>query len=141
MMAVFAAGQALSAIYLSVHGGWQRRAPSILCASLVWSGMMILFGFSHSYLLSLASLFVMGMVIPPWVTGISTTLQIQSTKGMLGRVLAIYTMSIQLGFTGWLLGGWLGELIGNDWMLLCTGCAFATLHFLVFATSKPLRQI
>jgi len=22
---------------------------------------------------------------------------------------------------GWMLGGWLGELIGNDWMLLLTG--------------------
>ena len=50
-------------------------------------------------------------------------------------------ISLQVGFMGWLLGGWLGELIGNEWMLLGTGSAFAILHFLVLATSKPLRQI
>lgn len=141
MMAVFAAGQGLSALYVSLRGGWQRRAVPILSSSLVWSGTMILFGFSHSYALSLVALFFMGMAITPWVTSISTTLQTKTEKSMLGRVMAIYSISLQVGFMGWLLGGWLGELIGNEWMLLGTGSAFTILHFLVFATSKPLRQI
>ena len=60
---------------------------------------------------------------------------------MLGRVMAVYAMSMQVGFLGWFLGGWLGDLIGNDWMLLVTGGSFAMLHFALLLSSREMRRI
>ena len=74
-------------------------------------------------------------VMPIWPVYAS-----RADKAMLGRVMAVYSMSIQIGMFGWFLGGWLGELIGNDWMLLSTGGAFALLHFALFLSSRELRR-
>ena len=101
---------------------------------------MIVFGFSTSYPLSIATLFVMGTAVPPWAISIITILQSKSDKHMLGRVMAVYSMSIQVGMFGWFLGGWLGELIGNEWMLLVTGGTFALLHFALCLSSQEVMQ-
>jgi MFS family permease len=83
----------------------------------------------------------MGTAIPPWVTSLATILQTQTERAMIGRVMALYSMAIQIGFMGWLLGGWLGELIGNDWMLLLTGSANALLTYLIFLSHRDMRQL
>jgi hypothetical protein len=65
MMAVFAIGQDLSALYVANRGQWKRLSVPILYGATMWSAMMIVFGFSTSYPLSLAALFFMGTAIPP----------------------------------------------------------------------------
>ena len=82
----------------------------------------------------------MGTAVPPWMTSLTTLLQTKSDRAMLGRVMAVYGMSMQVGMFGWFIGGWVGELIGNDWMLLITGITFFLLHFALILTSKELRQ-
>ncbi|MBT4612343.1 MAG: MFS transporter [Gemmatimonadetes bacterium] len=141
MMAVFAVGQGISAMYVANRKQWPRLSVPILYGATVWSAMMILFGFSTSYPLTLAALFMMGTAIPPWVTSLATILQTQTERAMIGRVMALYSMAIQIGFMGWLLGGWLGELIGNDWMLLLTGSANALLTYLIFLSHRDMRQL
>ncbi len=141
MMAVFAVGQGISAMYVANRKQWPRLSVPILYGATTWSSMMILFGFSTSYPLTLVALFVMGTAIPPWVTSLATILQTQTDRAMIGRVMALYSMAIQIGFVGWLLGGWLGELIGNDWMLLLTGSANAMFTYLVFLSHRDMRQL
>lgn len=141
MMAVFAIGQGISALYIANRSDWSRMSVPILYGATVWSATMIIFGFSTSYPLSLLALFIMGTAIPPWVTSLATILQTQSERSMLGRVMAVYSMAAQVGFIGWLLGGWLGELIGNDWMLLITGSSFAGLHYAIFLSSSDMRKL
>jgi O-antigen/teichoic acid export membrane protein len=102
---------------------------------------MIAFGLSTSYPLTLAVLFVMGTALPLWVTSVVTILQTQTDKPMLGRVMAVYAMSMQVGMIGALFGAWLGQLIGNDWMLLLTGSTFVLLNFGIFFSSRDMRQI
>ena len=140
MMGTFAVGQGISALYVANRGKWARLSVPILYASTTWSVTMIVFGFSTSYPLSLVTLFLMGTAVPPWVTSLATILQTRSDRPMLGRVMAVYSMSMQVGMFGWFLGGWLGEFIGNDWMLLLTGGTFAFLHFVLFFSSRELRQ-
>jgi MFS family permease len=140
MMGAFALGQGISALYITGKGKWSRQSVPILYASTIWSVTMVVFGFSTSYPLSLLALFFMGTAVPPWMTSLTTLLQTKSDKAMLGRVMAVYGMSIQVGMFGWFIGAWLGEIIGNDWMLLITGTTFALLHFALILTSKELRQ-
>ncbi len=140
MMAVFALGQGLSALYITGRSNWSRQSVPILYASTIWSICMVVFGFSTSYSLSLVALFCMGTAVPPWMTSLTTLLQTKSDRAMLGRVMAVYGMSMQVGMFGWFIGGWVGELIGNDWMLLITGVTFFLLHFALILTSKELRQ-
>jgi MFS family permease len=140
MMGAFAVGQGISALYVANRGKWKRLSLPILYASTTWSVAMIVFGFSTSYPLSIATLFVMGTAVPPWAISIATILQTKSEKHMLGRVMAVYSMSVQVGMFGWFLGGWLGELIGNEWMLLLTGSSFALLHFVLCLSSQEVRQ-
>jgi MFS family permease len=141
MMAAFALGQGISALYVANRRQWTRLSTPILCASMIWGTTMIAFGFSTSYPLTLAVLFVMGTAVPLWVTSVVTILQTQTDRPMLGRVMAVYAMSMQVGMIGALFGAWLGQLIGNDWMLLLTGSSFVLLNFGIIFSSRDMRQI
>ena len=141
MMGVFAVGQVISTVYVANRGSWQRLTVPILYAAMSWSAAVIVFGFSTSYPLSLAALFVMGTAVPLWVTSVATLLQTYSERGMMGRVMALYAMSTNVSLIGWLVGGWLGEWMGNDWMLLVTGAGFALLHFLIILTSREMLRV
>ena len=83
----------------------------------------------------------MGTAVPPYATSVLTILQSLSERGMLGRVMAVCAMSGQAGILRWLLGGWLGEAIGNETMLLLTGSAFAAITYFIFLTSMGIRQL
>ena len=141
MMASFALGQAVSAIFIVVRGGWERKARPVAGAALMWTAAMILFGFSTSFPLSLAALFLAGAALPIWISSIITLLQIQTEKTMLGRVMSVYALSLE-GFTlGWLVGAWVGQQIGNDWMLLASGSLNAVIHLSLIFTSPQLRRL
>ena len=71
MMGVFALGQGLSAVYVSAHGEWKRKAVPILYSSTMWSVTMVVFGFSRSYPLSLVALFLMGRPFRPGAQALS----------------------------------------------------------------------
>ncbi|MFT5087555.1 MAG: DHA3 family macrolide efflux protein-like MFS transporter [Candidatus Latescibacterota bacterium] len=141
MMSVFAAGQAMSAIAVTWRGGWQRKARPILCTATLWGVAMATFGFTKNYYVALAAMALMGASIPPWITSVMTILQTRTEKAMLGRVMAVFSISFQVATLGWLLGGWVGEAIGNESMLLLMAIAYLIMHYGVFATSKELRKI
>lgn len=141
MMTALAVGQGASAIYVTARGGWERKSVPILTSSTVYAIGMSVLGFSHSYPLMLGILFCLGAAIPPWVTSVSTILQTHAEEGMLGRVMAVFATSFQVAIVGWLVGGWLGEQIGNEWMMLWMGVAYLVANWGIFATSKELRAI
>ena len=134
MMSIFAAGQAMSAIALTWRGGWQRKARPILCTATLWGVAMATFGFTKNYCVALAAMALMGGQHPPWITSMTTILQTRTKKAMLGRVMAVFSISFQVATLGWLLGGWVGEAIGNESMLLLMAIAYLIMHYGVFAT-------
>ena len=140
MMSVFAAGQALSAIAVTWRGGWQLKARPILATATLWSIAMATFGLTQNYYIALVAMALMGAGIPPWITSVTTILQTRTKKAMLGRVMAVFSISFQVASLGWLLGGWLGEAIGNENMLLWMAIAYFVMHVGVFATSSELRR-
>ena len=141
MMASFALGNAVSAILIVVKDGWERKALPVAVAAIMWATAMIVFGFSTSFPLSLAALFLAGAAMPIWVSSILTLLQLQTERPMVGRVMSVYALSLE-GFTlAWLLGAWVGQQIGNDWMLLASGSLFFLIHLGLIFTSPQLRRL
>lgn len=141
MLASFALGQAVAAIYIVLRGGWERKAMPIAVSAVIWSVAMIVFGYSTIYPLSLAALFLAGTVLPVWGSSVVTLLQVQSDKAMLGRVMSVYALSLE-GFTlGWLIGAWVGQLIGNDLVLLVSGLIFVAVHLGLIFSSPELRRV
>lgn len=101
---------------------------------------MATFGLTENYYIALGAMALMGAGIPPWITSVTTILQTRTKKAMLGRVMAVFSISFQVASLGWLLGGWLGETIGNENMLLWMAIAYFVMHLGVFATSSELRK-
>lgn len=141
MMASFALGQGCAAIFIITSGGWERKAIPIVIAATMWGTGMIVFGFSTSFPLSLAALFITGAAVPVWVSSVLPLLQLQTERPMFGRVMSVYALSFE-GFTlSWLVGAWVGQLIGNHWMLLGSAGLFIALHTGLMFTSPQLRRL
>ena len=141
MMASFAVGQAVSAIVIVLRGGWERKSPPIAIAAMMWTTAMIVFGYSTSFPLTLAALFLAGAALPIWGSSIVTLLQLQTERAMLGRVMSVYALSTEGFILAWLVGAWVGQIIGNDLMLLVSGLLFGLVHLSLIITSPQLRRL
>ena len=42
---------------------------------------------------------------------------------------------------GWLLGGWLGAVMGNDWVLLLTGSLNALIAYSLVLSHREFRRM
>ena len=91
----------------------------LVAATLVWTGMlwdvaMVSFGFSRSYLLSVALLFVMGFGGWLHTVFLVTLFQTIPTEEIRGRVMSVFGL-IGAGFPlGFLLGGALAVAFGFE---------------------------
>lgn len=65
----------------------------------------------------------------------------QTDKPMLGRVMSLYFMSMQIGMVGSFPGAWVGERIGNDWMLLGAGGSLVVVVFAIILTSREMGRL
>jgi predicted MFS family arabinose efflux permease len=135
----FAAGQGAAALVLAVSGGPARKGLAVVFSAVLWSGGVLVFGFSQHFLVSLAAMAVMGVCAATWVSSLVTLLQIAAPREKLGRVMALYVLSLQTASLAWLIGGWMGQALGNRPMLLITATAFAGANLLALALAPVLR--
>ncbi len=99
-----------------------------------------MFGFSRSYPLSLALLFLMGVGGAVHVIFLLTLFQTIARYRMLGRVMSIYgvlTASFPLGL---ILGGALASMFGNEWAIIIGALGSAPVILLTYAMSPELRK-
>jgi MFS family permease len=141
MMAVNAVGYAFGALIVAMTGGFKRKSVSLIVAVLIYAGAQVGFGFSTSFSMALVFLFINGTAPPLWISSIVTLLQTESDSKMLGRVMALFALSVQNLFLGALIWSWLGVQIGNDWMLLWVAVAFVLSHTLVLVMSPAIRKL
>jgi putative Mn2+ efflux pump MntP len=99
------------------------------------------FALSHNYLLSLLSLALLAAAIPIWSSATITLLQTQSDPKMIGRVMSVFSLSLQLMMFGWFLGAWIGTIIGNTQMMLAGMVIYAVINFGLILTSRDLRKL
>lgn len=139
MYGAMAIGNAVASIGLARLGKPKRAAPSLLLAATMYGAGLVLLGFTHTYWLSLLYLFLMGLRYPLWIAPIMTMLQNYTAPEHLGRVMAVHAIAIQSVSIGWLLGGWLLDVIGIPATAIVGVVGGWTVLLIVMIRSKELR--
>lgn len=141
MLAAWAVGQATTALWIASKKDWERKVPAILIATAMFTVAIITFALSTNFLLTLLALGVVGAAIPVWTSATITLLQTQADRKMIGRVMSVYSLSLQMMMFGWFLGAWIGEIIGNAQMMIGGTIIYVVLHLTLIFTSPQLRRL
>jgi len=141
MLAAWAIGQGGSALWVASKKNWERKAPPILVSTVMFVVADIVFALSTNFPLTLASLAMIGAAIPIWASSTITLLQTQSDPKMIGRVMSVFSLSLQSMMFGWFLGAWIGTIIGNAQMIIIGTLIYLVVNFGLILTSKELRRL
>ena len=117
-----------------------KKGLALIITALLWDAASIVFGFSRSYPLSLAMLFLMGVGGAVHVIFLLTLFQIIAQGRMLGRVMSIYgvlTASFPLGLA---LGGALASAFGNERAIIIGALGSTPVILLIYMLSPELRR-
>ena len=107
-------------------------------AALVWSAVLVGLAFSHSIYLSGACLFLIGVLWSIWMNNMNTLLLTTVSVEMQGRVVSINKILSQGGMA-WLVGGMLGEALGQVGTFLLAGGVFALVSLIAYWRTPELR--
>jgi MFS family permease len=141
MLAAWAIGQGASALWVASKPNWERKTKPILISTFMFMISVSTFALSTNFPLTLVSLAIVGAAIPIWASSTITLLQTQSDPKMIGRVMSVFSLSLQMMMFGWFLGAWIGTIIGNAQMILAGTAIYAVLNFGLILTSKELRKL
>lgn len=141
MLAAWAIGGGISALWVASRRNWERKTPAILISTVMFVIADITFALSTNYPLTLASLALIGFAIPIWASSTITLLQLQSDPKMMGRVMSVFSLSLQSMMLGWFLGAWIGTIIGNSEMIIAGTLIYLVVNFGLILTSKELRKL
>ena len=117
-----------------------KKGLALIVTALLWDISSIIFGFSRSYPLSLAMLFLMGVGGAVHVIFLLTLFQTISQARMLGRVMSMYgvlTASFPLGL---ILGGALAAAFGNEQAIIIGAIGSTPVILLAYVLSPELRR-
>ena len=134
-------GAIIGAGALSLMGNVQKKSLILLIAPVIWGVGMIVFGFSRSYALTLLVLVAIGMVGPVYLAVIMTLAQTLAPERMRARVISIFYITMQLFPLGWLVGGVLAVLIGNEETLIIGAIGMLGFPVYLYATSADFRSV
>ncbi len=117
-----------------------KKGLALILTALLWDISSIVFGFSRSYPLSLAMLFLMGVGGAVHVIFLLTLFQTVAQARMLGRVMSMYgvlTASFPLGL---ILGGALASAFGNEQAIIIGALGSTPVVLLAYVLSPELRR-
>lgn len=140
MGGVMGAGMMVGAVYVSLWGIHRRHAYVMIIMGSFWDVGMLVFGYSRSVPISLAALFVMGLITMPWVTAVLTMFQQAATGKIRGRVMSLYVLAMGVFPLGWLFGGAVAEWLGNEEALVISALLGTPVAFVALLLSKELRR-
>ncbi|MCD9623469.1 MFS transporter [Rhabdothermincola salaria] len=129
-------GSILSAPVWAGWGSRQRRGSMVSLAMVGYGAALVAVGAAPVYAVGAAALLVSGAGYLGISSTLNTTIQMQVTELMRGRVLALYVMSLTLAMPiGSLVQGALIDVIGPQWTVAGAGVLFLGVFFVLrFAT-------
>ncbi len=142
LMACSGLGALLAAISLAKIGRLRHRGKSIVVSGLFVMCGVIVFCYSHSFVLSCAMSFCEGFGMIFSISTVNITMQQLSSDQMRGRVMSIYATSfLGLPPIGCLITGELSRHMPTPHALaLMTGLGIVS-YIAFYVRSKPLREL
>ena len=140
LMALHAIGFLVGSAAASLVGDVPRKGLIIVGTAVAWDVLMVAFGFSRSFPLSVGLLFVMGIAAAAHENAITTTLQLSAAEHIRGRIMSLYHMADASFPLGFILGGALAAGVGNELALVLGAVVSTPVLLLIYARSPALRQ-
>ena len=135
------AGFLVGALATSVVQDFPKKGLALIVTAICWDAGALAFGFSRAFPMSLAMMFVMGVAGAVHSIFLLTLFQTVASDQMQGRVLSLYTVVTASFPLGFILGGGLASLFGNE-AAIVIGMAISTPVALVtYAMSPALRRV
>lgn len=125
LAACLGTGAILAAPVIAGWGSRQSRSRMVTIAMVAYGSALVAVGAAPVYPLAAVALLVAGAGYLGISSTLNTTLQLQVTEAMRGRVLALYVMSLTLAMPiGSLVQGYLVDVIGVQWTVAGAGTVF-----------------
>ena len=141
MSGCLGAGFLVGALATSAIQDFPRKGLALIVTAICWDAGALAFGFSRVFPASLALLFVMGVAGAVHSIFLLTMFQTVASDRMQGRVLSMYnvvTASFPLGF---ILGGALASLFGNEAAIVIGVMVSTPVILVTYAMSPGLRRM
>jgi MFS family permease len=138
LAACMGAGAILFAPLVAGRGSRIARSRLVAIAMVAYGLALIALGLAPVAIVGAAALFVAGAGYLGISSTLNTTVQLQVTEEMRGKVLALYVMTLTVAIPiGSLIQGWLVDLIGVQATVISAGTVFlGVFAVLRFATSR-----
>ena len=140
LMALQAIGFLVGSVAASLMGDVPRKGLIILGTAVTWDALMVAFGFSRSFPLSLGLLFVMGIAAAVHENAITTMLQLSAAEHIRGRIMRLYHIAQASFPLGFIIGGALAAGVSNEFALVLGAVVSTPVLLLVYARSPALRR-
>lgn len=141
LMAVGGVGALGASLSIASLGDFRRKGTLLIISLAVFGLALILFGLSHSFVLSLVFLAIVGAAGSGYMAVNNTLLQSNVPMRLLGRVMSVYMLTFALMPMGALPVGALAEVIGAP-IAVSAGGVLIVIFTVVIAILRPnLRRV
>jgi len=141
MTTIFFIGNMFGSIVLIVFGSKLSTGKLLSFYMVMYATFSYLFFNFTNVFLSGLSLFMSGAFISIWNANVFNLIQTISDEKYMGRVVSFFfTMFVLIGL-GFILGGFLGDIIGINLTILISCLVVIILHIAVIVSSKQYREL
>jgi DHA3 family macrolide efflux protein-like MFS transporter len=136
----FSGGMLIGGILIGFWGGFKNKVYTMAMSGFVSGMLTVTLGIFQIFWMYLASMFLIGVFLPMYITPQTVMIQSKVDNNYLGRVMSVFGMvSTFVMPAGMLLFGPLGDVVSIDLLMIITGTLLALLAAPVLL-SKSLRQ-
>ena len=141
LMSGFGVGAIIGSLALAFAGNVKKKALVMVIATVMFAIGMVIFVYSRSFALSIATMVLMGAAGPVYVATIMTVVTIRAPDHMRSRVIAMFSITMQLFPLGWMAGGIIAEVFSNETSGVIGALGVGVFPVYLYITSKNFRAI
>ena len=141
LMSGFGVGAIIGSLALAFAGNVKKKALVMVIATVMFAIGMVIFVYSRSFPLSIATMVLMGAAGPVYVATIMTVVTIRAPDHMRSRVIAMFSITMQLFPLGWMAGGIIAEVFSNETSGVIGALGVGVFPVYLYITSKNFRAI
>ena len=141
LMSGFGVGAIIGSLALAFAGNVKKKALVMVIATVMFAIGMVIFVYSRSFPLSIATMVLMGAAGPVYVATIMTVVQVRAPDHMRSRIIAMFSITMQLFPLGWMAGGIIAEVFSNETSGVIGALGVGVFPVYLYITSRNFRAI